>query len=147
MEELNNKKVILVIIIALLVIAAIILGVIFLGKDGNEEESKAGSISMTESEFEPLKIKNVELTYKEDTTETILEFGIENATDEKVEKQTIIIQLLGESEQPIASIETYVETIDPKGTHKVNMVLAGNIQGIKKIKLVKPEQQEEQPAE
>ena len=139
MEKINNKKVILVIIIALVVIAAIILGVIFIGGN-NEEEGKGpktGTISLTESEFEPLKIKDIEVTYKEDGSETIIDFSIENTTEEKVEKQTINIQLLDANDRLIAGVETYVETIDAKGSHKVNMMLAGNIQGIEKIKLVK----------
>lgn len=139
MEKLNHKKVIMVVIIALVVIAAIILGVIFIG--GNNEEIKGpakGTISSSESEFEPLKVKNVEVTYKEDNTETIIDFSIENTTEEKVEKQTINIQLLDANGGLIAGVETYVETIDANSSHKVNMMLAGNIQGIEKIKLVKP---------
>ena len=89
MEKLNNKKVILVIILALVVIAAIILGIIFLGNGGSEEGKKSGTISQTESEFEPLRVKDIELTYKDDGSETIIDFAIENTTGEKVEKQTI----------------------------------------------------------
>ena len=138
MEKLNNKKVILVIILALVVIAAIILGIIFLGNGGSEEGKKSGTISQTESEFEPLRVKDIELTYKDDGSETIIDFAIENTTGEKVEKQTINIHLLGENDSLIAGVETYVETIDAHGSHKVNMMLAGKIQGIKKVKLVNP---------
>ena len=149
MEKLNTKKIIIIVIIALVVVSAIILGIIFLGKN-NVEEGKGGetgTISLTESEFEPLKVKDIEVTYKEDGSETVIDFGIENTTDEKVEKQTINIQLLDKDNGLIAGVETYVETIDAKSTHKVNMMLAGNIQGIEKIKLVKPAKQEETPAE
>jgi len=148
MEKLNKSKVIIIAIIALLVITTIILVVIFSGKN-NEDElgAKSGTISSTESEFEPLKIKDIELTYKEDGSETIIDFSIENTTDEKVEKQTINIHLLDENDGLIAGVETYVETIDAKSSHKVNMMLAGNIQGIKKIKLVKTAEAQETPAE
>lgn len=146
MEKLNKKKLIMVIIIALIVIAAIIIGVIFLGKNNEGElSSKSGTISLTESEFEPLKIKDVELTHKEDGSETVIDFEIENTTDQKVEKQTINIHLLDENGGLIAGVETYVETIEAKSSHKVNMMLAGNIQGIKKIKLVKPNETQETP--
>lgn len=143
MEKLNKTKLIAIIIIVLVIITAIILGVIFAnsGKEG-ELESKAGSISSTDSEFEALKVKNIELTYSEERNETILDFVIENATDAKVEKSTIEIQLLDENDGLIAGVETYVETIDEKGVHPVNMMLAGNIQGIKKIKLVNPMKEE-----
>ena len=148
MEKLNKSKVIIISIIALLVITAIILVVIFAGKN-NEDDigTKSGTISSTESEFEPLKIKDIELTYKEDGSETIIDFSIENTTDEKVEKQTINIHLLDENDGLIAGVETYVKTIDAKSSHKVNMMLAGNIQGIKKIKLVKAAETQETPAE
>ena len=80
MEKLNKTKVIAIIIIVLVVIAAIILGVIFANSKknpGNEFGSKAGSISSTLSEFEALKVKDIELTYSEERNETILEFSID----------------------------------------------------------------------
>lgn len=145
MEKLNKTKVIAIVIIVLVVIAAIILGVIFAnsGKEPeNELGGKAGSISSTDSEFDALKVKNIELSYSEERNETILDFVIENGTDTKVEKNTIEIQLLDEKDGLIAGVETYVETIDAKSSHPVNMMLAGNIQGIKKIKLVNPMKEE-----
>ena len=148
MEKLNKTKLIAIIIIALVIIAAIIIGIIFAksGNNNNELENKAGSISSTASDFEALKVKNIELSYSEETKHTTLDFVIENVTDAKVEKSTIEIQLLDEKDGLIAGVETYVETIDVKGAHPVNMMLAGNIQGIKKIKLVNP-MKEEVPAE
>lgn len=145
MEKLNKKKLIIVAIVVLVVIALITLTVILLKKNNNNDEegefAKAGSISKTESEFEALEVKDIELTYKEDGSETILDFVIENKTEQKVEKQTINIHLLDENNGLIAGVQTYVETIDAKSTHKVNMMLAGNIQGIKTIKLVKTAEQ------
>lgn len=140
MKKINKTKLIMIIIIALVVIAAIILGVIFLGKGGeNDVDSKPGTISASESDFETLKVKDIELDYSEERNETIIDFSIENTTEEKLEKLKIDIQLLDENDGLIAGVETNIETIDAKGQHKVNMMLAGNIQGIKKIKLVKPE--------
>lgn len=141
MEKLNKSKVILIIILVLVVITAIILGVIFLNNDGDEggKTSQSGTISQSESEFEPLRISDVVLDYVEEKNETTIDFAIENTTDEKVEKQNIDIQLLDAKGGIISSVQTYVETIDAKSKHKVNMMLAGNIQGITKIKLVKPQ--------
>lgn len=145
MEKLNKTKLIGIIIIVLVVIAAIIAGIIMANsKNNNENElgDKAGSISSTASEFEALKVKDIELSYSEERKETTLDFVIENVTDAKVEKSTIEIQLLDEKDSLIAGVETYVETIDAKSVHPVNMMLAGNIQGIKKIKLVNPMKEE-----
>lgn len=140
-KEINKSKLVITIIVALVLIAAIILGIIFLGGNNNEDPFKnAGSISKTESEFDPLTIKDIELKYVEERNETILDFSIENKTDEKLENQTIKIHLLNENEQLISGLETEVSTIDPKGSYRVNITIAGKIQGITKIKLVKPEQ-------
>lgn len=139
-NKLNKTKLVVIIIIALVVIAAITLCVIFLGGKNNDETfANAGSISKTESEFDPLTIKDIELKYVEERNETILDFSIENKTDDKIENQTIKIHLLNANDELISGLETKVSTIDPKGSHKVNITLAGNIQGITKIKLVKPE--------
>lgn len=139
-KKINKSKLVIIIIIALVVIAAIILGIIFLGGNNDEDPfANAGSISKTESEFDPLTIKDIELKYVEERNETILDFSIENKTDDKLENQTIKIHLLNENEQLVSGLETKVSTIDPKGSHRVNITLAGKIQGITKIKLVKPE--------
>ena len=140
MEKLNKNKVIIVAIAALAVIAIIAIIVILVNKTGNEGDgsSKVGTISNSASEFEALKVKNVELKYDEASNQTIIDFAIQNTTEEKVENLTVQIQLLNESENVMAGVETYVSTIDAKGEHKVNMMLGGNIKGIKKIKLVNP---------
>lgn len=141
MEKINKTKIVIMIIVALVVIAAIILGVIFLGKNKEEKvENEGASISKTESEFEPLSIKDIELKYIEESNETKLEFLIHNSTDEKIENQKMKIHLLDENESLISGLDVDVATIDPKGDYKVDITLGGNIQNIKKIKLVKPEE-------
>lgn len=145
MKELNKTKLIMIIIIALVVIAAIILGVIFLNRDGKEEERSAGSISSAESEFEELKVKDIELKYVEESNATIINFLIENTTEQKVENLKVDIQLFDEEDKQKVSLETDITTIDAKKSHPINLHLQGNIQGIKKIKLVKV--QTESPTE
>lgn len=140
-NNINKTKIVVIIIIALVVIAGITLGIIFLGGNNEDKNQKAGSISKTESEFEPLKIADIELKYAEESNETILNFSIENQTSEKLEDQKIKIHLLNENEELISALTTDVSVIDANGTYPVNIVLAGNIQGIKKIKLVNPEKE------
>ena len=136
MEKLNKNKVIMVAIIAFIII--------LVNKSGKEGDisSKVGTIANSDSEFESLKVKNVEVKYDEESNQTIIDFAIENKKEEKVENLTIQIQLLNEKDSIIAGVETYVATIDGKGEHKVNMMLGGNIQGIKKIKLANPVKEE-----
>ena len=147
MEKLNKTKLVIIIILVLVVIAAIILGVIFLNKSQeNPSSSSTGTISNTESEFEPLTIKDIEVRYVEERNETVLDFVIENLTDEKVENQEINIHLLDENDTLTSGLTTTITTLDAKGNQPINITLGGNIQGIRKIKLVKP-QQEEVPTE
>lgn len=140
MENFDKKKLVLAIIIALVAITVIILGVIFFVNRAKTEDpfAKAGTISGTESEFDGLSIKNIEMTYNEEKNETIIDFAIENTTDTKIEKQKIDVQLLNEREQLISGVQTNIQTIDAKSQYTINMVLGGKIEGIKKIKLVKP---------
>lgn len=144
MKNLNKTKLVVVIIVALVVIAAIILGVILIGKNKENPSANAGTISKTESEFEPLAVKNLEMTYNEEKNETLIVFLVENKTNERVEKQKMKIHLLDENDGLIAGLETNEITIDPKGSHKVDLTLAGNIKTIKKLKLVKPDENAEQ---
>ncbi len=141
MRKLNKTKLVIAIIVALVVIAAIILGIIFLGKNKEKKSENAGSISKTESEFKALSIKDIELTYVKESNETKLEFGIENLTDEKIENQKLKIHLLDENESLISGLDYDIAIIDSKGTYNVDITLAGNIQNIKKVKLVKPQEE------
>ena len=140
MENFNKTKLVLVIIIALVVITAIILGVIFFVNREKPEDpfENAGTISGAESEFDGLSIKKIEMSYNEEKNETVIDFAIENTTDTKIEKQKIDVQLLNEKEQLISGVQTNVQTIDAKSEYTINMILGGKIEGIKKIKLVKP---------
>ena len=145
MKKINKTKLIAIIVIAVLIITSIILGIILNNSrktQVNELGSKAGSISSAYSEFEALKVRDVELSYSEEIKGTIVAFVIENKTDVSVDKSTIQIQLLSEKEKLLGISETYVETIDANGIHPINMMLAGNIQGIKKIKLVNANKEE-----
>lgn len=146
MGKINKTKIIVTAIVVLAVIAVIATVVILLNKDGNEEDSdsKVGTISNIDSELDGLKGKNIELTYDEGSNQTVIDFVIENTTEEKVENMTVEIQLLDESEKIIASVDVRVSAIEAKSEHKVNMMLGGNIQGIKKLKIVNPQQAEAQ---
>ena len=78
MEKLNKSKVILIIILALVVVTAIILGIIFLkGGDEGDTTAQSGTISKTESEFEPLKVQDIVLNYVEEKNTTTIDFAIE----------------------------------------------------------------------
>ena len=140
MEKLNKSKIIIIIAI-LLVIAAIILGVILL--NGKQEEKKEEEkISTLESEFDELKIKNVVLNYLEDREDTTIDIEVENITSEIVENKKIGIEVYDAKDGLISAIQTDVAAIDPNSCHKINMVLGGKIEGIKKIKLVDKNKQE-----
>ena len=136
MEKLNKKKLLIVIIIALVVMVLIITGVILLnGKDNNGNKMNIA----TESEFEKLKIKDINSSYSEESKETKLNFLIENLTEEKVQKQSIDIKLIDEKGGVIVQQPININEIAPNSSYPVLMTLGGNIQGIKTIKLAQPE--------
>ena len=151
MEKINKTKLVIIVIAVLVVIAAITLGVIFLGRKKEENPyANAGTISNTGSDFEALRVKNIEFKYDEEVNETKLDFAIENLTEEKIEQQEIGIHLLDENDTLISGLTVNVATIDPKGSYNVNITLGGNIQTIKKIKLAKLAEEapnEENPSE
>ena len=150
MKEINKTKLVMAIILILVICAVITLIVISVNQNKKEQEeplAASGSISETESEFEELKVKDIELSYAEDDSETILNFSIENITDEKVEQQKIDIYLLDEDGGLISAIQTYVEAIEPNDSRPIPLKFAGKIQGIKTIKLVQPQEAEESEEE
>lgn len=141
MKKLNKSKIIIIIAV-LVVIVAIILGVVLLSRKP-EEIKEEDKISKLESEFEELRVKDVVINYLEDREDTTIDFGIENITDKTVENKKIGIEVYDAKDGLISAIQTDVAAIDPNGTHTVNMVLGGKIEGIAKIRLVDKDQKQE----
>jgi len=154
MEEnkLNKSKLTIIAVVVFVILVSIIIGIISTNINKPSEKNPTenfGKISQTESEFEALAVKDIVVKYNEENPENIetkIDFSIQNKTDEKVEEKTIEIHLLDANNGMIAGVSTYVQTIDANGEHRVNMSLAGKIEGIEKIKLIDPNAEEE-PAE
>ena len=136
MKEINKTKLLIVIIASLVAIALIVTAVILLNK--KDEDGNTMNIA-TESEFEKLKIKDINSSFSEESKETKLNFLIENLTADKVQKQSIDIQLIDDKGGVIVQQPININEIAPNGSYPVLMTLGGKIQGIKTIKLAQPE--------
>ena len=136
MKEINKTKLLIVIIASLVAIALIVTAVILLNK--KDEDGNTMNIA-TESEFEKLKIKDINSSFSEESKETKLNFLIENLTADKVQKQSIDIQLIDDKGGVIVQQPININEIAPNGSYPVLMTLGGKIQGIKTIKLSQPE--------
>jgi len=137
---MENKPNIAKIIIAVLLIAAvIIIGIIILTKNNNGDEPEGkDSIVNTESEYQNLKAKDVELEYKENTKTTVIEFTIENLTNEVIEKETVNVMLYDKNNVAISSFQNYIKFIDANGNYKVYAEMLGDFSRAAKIEIKKP---------
>lgn len=136
MKELNKKKVALV-IIAVLVIIAIITIIIILS---NISKNKNNKDTLNISEFSNMQAKDLNIKYDEEKNQTYITLNIKNPKDYNVENETVNIMLLNEKDEHIAGVQTYIETITPNDEFSVSITLIGNITGIKKVSLERPEQ-------
>lgn len=135
MRELNKKKVAMV-IIAVLVIIAIITIVIILSSTSNNKNNKD---ALNISEFSNMQAKDLNIKYDEETNQTYVTLNIKNPKDYNVENETVNVMLLNEKDEHIAGVQTYIEIITPNDEFSMNITLIGNITGIKKVSLEKPE--------
>lgn len=139
MKELNKTKLIVVIIMSLAVIALISLVIILTNKNNEEKATKI----LTDSEFETLKVSNIEISYSEDGTSTNLNFQIDNETNENIENQTIDIQLTDENDGLISQTQVKISRISANSNYPIVITLGGKIEEIKKIKILQPEETNE----
>ncbi len=146
MEKINKSKLMILIIVVLVVIATIIGVVIFLARNKGNGDDKGATHAKTESEIASLSIKeDINIEYNEESNETKILFEIENMSDKKIENQKVKMHILGEDESLISEINVDITALEPKGSYQAGIILGGNIQGIKKLKLL--EAQEEAPQE
>lgn len=150
MENSKRTKIIVTIIILLVLLVFAMIAIIAMSKGGESSatkkgaNAKTGTISKANSEFDSLEVIDVKITYSEDETKTNIDFSIKNKSDKMVEQETVNIQLLDESNVLMVELPITIPLIEVGSSYQVPMELAGNITGIKEIKLTKPAVEEPQ---
>ena len=86
-----------------------------------------------------MKAQSLKIRYDEEKNQTYVDLIIKNHTEQNVEKETVNVMLLSEDNQIISGIQTYIEVITPGDEYSINITLLGNITGIKKVSLQRPD--------
>ena len=137
MRELNKKKVEILVIVAVLIINLIVVGIIMAVNKGESKDNNTDNLNT--SQFSNMKAQSLKIRYDEEKNQTYVDLIIKNHTEQNVEKETVNVMLLSEDNQIISGIQTYIEVITPGDEYSINITLLGNITGIKKVSLQRPD--------
>ena len=113
MKKIRKGKKML--IICFIAIVAIIAAVIIISNIVNKEPGTAETpeeatiiIPLPETTYSNMEVKNIEMEYLKNNNETMVTMEIHNTTTNKVEKENLDAILIGEDENTLGQIQTYI---------------------------------------
>lgn len=138
----KGKKILIVaLIIAIVVIIAIVLIIKnVVNKNKDEEQPKTTQeevITLPDTTYSDMQVNNINMEYLSDQDKTMVSMSILNTTNKKVEDESLNAILVGNDENVLGQMETWIQKLDVGETYDISVILNGNLTGTKLIKLEK----------
>lgn len=138
----KGKKILIVaLIIAIVVIIAIVLIIKnVVNKNKDEEQPKTTQeevITLPDTTYSDMQVNNINMEYLSDQDKTMVSMSILNTTNKKVEDESLNAILVGNDENVLGQMETWIQSLDVGETYNISVILNGNLTGTKLIKLEK----------
>ena len=138
----KGKKILIVaLIIAIVVIIAIVLiikNVVNKNKDEEQPQTTQEEvITLPDTTYSDMQVNNINMEYLSDQDKTMVSMSILNTTNKKVEDESLNAILVGNDENVLGQMETWIQSLDVGETYNISVILNGNLTGTKLIKLEK----------
>ena len=138
----KGKKILIVaLIIAIVVIIAIVLIIKnVVNKNKDEEQPRTTQeevITLPDTTYSDMQVNNINMEYLSDQDKTMVSMSILNTTNKKVEDESLNAILVGNDENVLGQMETWIQKLDVGETYDISVILNGNLTGTKLIKLEK----------
>lgn len=132
------KKILIILLIAIIAIVATIVIVMVTNKNKSEKENpQMGQvIELPETTYSDMEVKNIQMEYLKDNDETIVNMEIHNTTEKKVEDESLDALLIGEEENILGQIQTYIQELNPGEQYDISVILKGDLTATKQMKLM-----------
>ena len=136
----GKKMLIFAAIVLIAIIVAIVLIVNKVNKKKNNEEPKEiidSAIALPDTTYSDMQVNNINMEYLSDQDKTMVSMSILNTTNKKVEDESLNAILVGNDENVLGQMETWIQSLDVGETYNISVILNGNLTGTKLIKLEK----------
>lgn len=133
----KKKLIILLLIIVAIIATVVIINIVKKPKAPEEHEDQRKIISLPETTYSDMEVKNVQMEYLKENNQTEIRMEIHNTTSEKIEKEDFDVVWIGQDGQPLTTIITQIIDLEVGEQHGVSVVLPGDLTSTKEIKLIK----------
>ena len=136
----KGKKMLIILLISILVvIAAIFIIKTILDKTPSQEEPEQGTqvISLPETTYSNMEVKNVQMEYLKNNNETMVSMEIHNTTGNSVSNESLDAVLIGPNDETLGKLQTYIKQLNPGEQYDISVILKGDLTATTQIKLIK----------
>ena len=136
----GKKMLIFAAIVLIAIIVAIVLIVNKVNKKKNNEEPKEiidSAIALPDTTYSDMQVNNIYMEYLEDQDKTMVSMSILNTTTRKVEDESLNAILVGDDENVLGQMQTWIQSLGAGEQYDISVILNGNLTGTKLIKLEK----------
>lgn len=133
----GKKMLITMLLVVAVVLATIVIVSIVRKNKSKEPENENTVITLPETTYSEMEVKNVQMEYLKDNDETEIKMEIHNTTSNKIEKEKFDVVWIGPDEKILGKINTQIKDLDVGEQHNLSVILPGNLTETKEIKLVK----------
>lgn len=136
----KGQKMLIILLVAIVVIVAavfIIKGIVDKAQEGKKVEELPQVIALPDTTYSDMEVKNIEMQYLKNNNETMVTMEIHNTTTNSVAKENLDAILIGQDEDALGQIQTYIEKLEPGGQYDISVILKGDLTATTQIKLVK----------
>ena len=128
---------------AIIVIAIIIAIVLIVTKvvnkksDDTQTSNEESVIALPDTTYSDMQVNTVYMEYLADQDKTMVSMSILNTTTQKVEDESLNAILVGDNENVLGQMETWIQSLSAGEQYDISVILNGNLTGTKLIKLEK----------
>ena len=140
MKKIRKGKKILLILLAVLVAALVIWGIVSIVKNVTKEPEEPETnivVPLPETTYSDMEVKNIVMEYLRDQNKTMVSMEFHNTTQNKIENDHFTAMLIGENENLLGQLPTWIDVLDVGEQYKVEVILSGDLTATKQVKLVK----------
>ena len=127
-----------IIVIAIIIaIVLIVTKVVNKKSDDTQTGNEESVISLPDTTYSDMQVNNIYMEYLADQDKTMVSMSILNTTTQKVEDESLNAILVGDNENVLGQMETWIQSLSAGEQYDISVILNGNLTGTKLIKLEK----------
>ena len=127
-----------IIVIAIIIaIVLIVTKVVNKKSDDTQTGNEESVISLPDTTYSDMQVNNIYMEYLADQDKTMVSMSILNTTTQKVEDESLNAILIGDNENVLGQMETWIQSLSAGEQYDISVILNGNLTGTKLIKLEK----------